>query len=84
MAIITTVQDILSRSPKTTALTVMIILSVVLLVNRTQRRRQPLPPGPSGIPILGNALQLGKFPWLTFTRLKKQYGKGMLLDEDKS
>jgi len=33
-----------------------------------------LPPGPRGIPLLGNILQLGSKQWLRFTELRKTYG----------
>ena len=43
------------------------------------RNRLPLPPGPRGIPILGNALQLAKGAktgsWLMYARWAKEYGE---------
>jgi len=58
------------------------LLVVTLLVSylRNQWKRKSPPPGPSGLPVLGNALQLGEFPWLNFTAWKDKYGPIMYLD----
>ncbi|KAK7676144.1 hypothetical protein QCA50_020895 [Cerrena zonata] len=37
-------------------------------------RKGKLPPSPRGWPIIGNALQLGNFPWLQMTRWSEQLG----------
>lgn len=58
------------------ALDVLLVLSLVYFVNQlVQQRRAPLPPGPRGIPWLGNVLQWPKEKyWLTFSRWGRKYG----------
>jgi hypothetical protein len=42
-------------------------------------QRCKMPPGPTGIPILGNALQMPTaMPWFRFTQWKEEYGVSMV------
>ncbi|KAH9942706.1 cytochrome P450 [Amylocystis lapponica] len=54
----------------------LLLPSLVLALLFSRRRSQPpLPPGPSGWPIIGNALQMPTgHEWLTFARWSRQYG----------
>lgn len=51
---------------------------VVVLVSKfaIKRSRYPLPPGPKGLPLLGNALQMPtSHEWLTFATWGKVFGQ---------
>lgn len=40
-----------------------------------------LPPGPQGLPIIGNAMQMPKrLPWLEFYRMSREYGPIMYMN----
>ena len=50
------------------------ILLLKILLRRT-RQRAPLPPGPKGLPVIGNVLDMPKsHEWYKFTEWNEQYG----------
>ncbi|KAJ7690176.1 cytochrome P450 [Mycena olivaceomarginata] len=52
----------------------LIVLGIILFA-RSNKRKEKLPPGPGGLPILGNLLQIPKDrAWLTFSEWRKTYG----------
>ncbi|KAJ3762519.1 cytochrome P450 [Lentinula raphanica] len=63
-----------------TTLGVAAFILIYWLARRLQTNKK-LPPGPKGLPILGNVLQLASTPqlWLLFDKMKTQYGPIMSL-----
>jgi hypothetical protein len=56
-----------------------VLLSFLIALRTIQgyrrRRGLPYPPGPPGLPLIGNTLDIpSKFPWLAFTEYAKKYG----------
>ncbi|OXB56138.1 hypothetical protein ASZ78_011722 [Callipepla squamata] len=63
-------------SPLSALLLVAILLATILLLARTRHKavRSQSPPGPFAWPLVGNVLQLGRLPHLTFMRMACHYG----------
>ncbi|KAJ7899595.1 cytochrome P450 [Mycena olivaceomarginata] len=52
----------------------LIVLGIILFA-RSNKHKEKLPPGPGGLPILGNLLQIPKDrAWLAFSECRKTYG----------
>lgn len=50
-------------------------LIVALGIRLSRRKRLPYPPGPRGMPVLGNALQIPQtHGWVQFSRWAEEYG----------
>ncbi|KAK7683860.1 hypothetical protein QCA50_013238 [Cerrena zonata] len=64
--------------PASVSLSLLSLLVIVAYwIQSPSKVKDPLPPGPPRLPLLGNLFQLGeisKFPWLKFTEWSKQYG----------
>ena len=52
-----------------------IALALVAVVRYIQSPWRKLPPGPTGLPLVGNALQISGKQWLQYSAWKKEYGK---------
>lgn len=50
------------------------LVLVTLFLRSTRGYKGKLPPGPPGLPVLGNIFQLPQFQWLRFTEWKEEYG----------
>ena len=63
------------------ALTVCSVLLLKVFRKHALRRGLPLPPGPTGFPIIGNVLDIDIVsPWLSYEEWGKRYGEHCVLD----
>ena len=53
---------------------VVFVLLIRFLLFSAVWSKGKLPPGPRGLPLLGNIFQLPQFQWLRFTEWKDQFG----------
>ena len=71
--------------PVTICVSVALVLIYALQTIKSYRKGK-LPPGPKGIPFLGNLFQLSSMPWKEYEVWKKQYGTSthpsVVLDAD--
>jgi hypothetical protein len=54
---------------------VLAIYAILLIVRYFQSPWRRLPPGPKGLPLLGNVLQMRTRQWLVFMKWKQQFGQ---------
>ena len=57
------------------ALLAALLLTILSCLIRDARLLKQMPPGPAGLPILGNIFQLTQPGWLRFTEWKDRYGE---------
>ena len=50
------------------------VFRLFLFVIRVERMKSQMPPGPPGLPLLGNILEIGGKPWLKFAEWSERYG----------
>lgn len=54
-------------------------LGLLLITARViSKSKGTMPPGPRGLPLLGNIFQLPKLPWYRFTEWKEEFGMSLL------
>ncbi|XP_070536151.1 cytochrome P450 1A1-like [Ptychodera flava] len=73
------VLDSLKQNVGTETFTLGLLVMTVLLLWHyftadSNRKRRLCPPGPWGLPVLGNLLSLGSHPHLSLTKMAKKYG----------
>ncbi|XP_074063011.1 cytochrome P450 1A1-like isoform X2 [Macrotis lagotis] len=63
----------------TGSLLALVIIFVFIRVLENSNKWKKYPPGPWSFPIIGNLLQLGDHPYLTFMEMRKKYGDVFLI-----
>lgn len=60
------------------AIATICFTGIAMILIRWVHRRQKMPPGPSGLPIIGNRHEVpARKPWRKFAEWNKQYGKSI-------
>ncbi|TFK23816.1 O-methylsterigmatocystin oxidoreductase [Coprinopsis marcescibilis] len=55
---------------------VVVGLAICIFALSTSKRRLPVPPGPTGLPVVGNLLQIPQaVPWIVYNDWAKRYGQ---------
>ncbi|KAK0446303.1 cytochrome P450, partial [Armillaria borealis] len=64
-----------------TLLATFLVFGVLLLYRRLSLNRRHLPPGPKGLPLIGNLWNVPtEYPWLTYAQWAATYGDILYLD----
>ncbi|SJL09806.1 related to cytochrome P450 CYP2 subfamily [Armillaria ostoyae] len=64
-----------------TLLATFLVFGVLLLHRRLSLNRRHLPPGPKGLPLIGNLWDVpAEYPWLTYAQWAATYGDILYLD----
>lgn len=68
--------QILAAVPIVNMYTLAVLAVAAIFLPMLRRKRKKYPPGPAGLPIIGNMFDMpSQFQWITFANWSKDYGK---------